>query len=143
MADLCVLISAAHQFYLVLKHRPVPQVTIFSINPPSTQSPNVRPHAGQYFSCAFCNILTQLLTVFRDTQEWSPSARPIAGHQTLLRPARKNATTLSRLTTSNENGSLQSMVCWKLDCGDSACSRAILVTSHLFIFTCFGQIEPP
>ena len=41
------------------------------------------------------------------------------------------------------NVQLHSSLCWKLDCGNSVCSCAILVTSHLFVFTCFRQIEPP
>ncbi|KAF8497427.1 hypothetical protein F5888DRAFT_1803455 [Russula emetica] len=63
--DLCALVSAAHQAQLFVNQRPVPQVTIFPLNPAAIHAvTNLGPQAGQSFSPDFCNMLTLILSVF-------------------------------------------------------------------------------
>jgi hypothetical protein len=94
--DLCALTSAASQAQLHLNQNRVTHITIFATNPAAIKAiTNLCPHPGQSFSRDFCTMLTQTLSVFRNTRitiEWCLSEVSIAGIHCCIDLAR-NATT--------------------------------------------------
>jgi hypothetical protein len=102
---MCALAAAANQAQLFLNQHPNTPQTIFATNPTAIQAiTNLRPHPGQFFSREFCDMLTQIFSIFRNTRiklEWSPSESSIAGIKRCIGLARDNATTPFFPTTAS------------------------------------------
>jgi hypothetical protein len=66
-----------------LNCHPTHKITILSPNPAAIQAiTNLRRHAGQFFAREFCNMRTQILSLFRHTMlqlEWCPPKSTLPG----------------------------------------------------------------